>query len=645
MADDLRLRYRAFISYSHADTAVAKWLHTSLERFKIDKGVVGRITPMGPIPKSLRPIFRDRDEFAAGSALSEQTIVALDQSNAVIVLCSPTAARSEYVNEEIRLFKSRHPERPVIPVVAIAGAANIETDCFPPALRYEVRSDGVVTDAPISTVAADLRQEGDGKELALAKIVARLIGLSTDDVFGRAQRERRRQLSLWITGLSVVSVMLAALAAVAIFQRYEAVTQRSKAERNAQIADERRAEAERNFALAKQGADALIFRIAQGLRDQHGMRLETVGNILQAAEGVVDDLVRRSNNNKALLHSQAAMLDEFSRVYADQNDILRQEDAARKSLSISRQLAEAEPNDADLQRALSVGLERFGDVLAKKGQSSEALDHYNQSLAIAQVVAKVSPDNASWQRDLSVSHYKIGKLLVEQGRLAQAAISLKNSLDIAELLSKGDPANGELQRGLSLTYQAYGDLLYAEQNLAEALTAYQSSLTAAEKSARADDGNTERQFNLGLCLERLGNVLTSQDMFADARAMFARRHNIIVELSRIDPGNAAWQRDLAVSHSKLGDVDALEGETQKGREAFHNSRVILERLASSDAENATLTMDLVAIYAKLGALEPGKGWWRKAHYAVSKLRDEGRLPVSDAWKVEATREQALTDGN
>jgi len=30
--------YRAFISYSHADTAWAKWLQRGLESFKIDKG-------------------------------------------------------------------------------------------------------------------------------------------------------------------------------------------------------------------------------------------------------------------------------------------------------------------------------------------------------------------------------------------------------------------------------------------------------------------------------------------------------------------------------------------------------------------------------------------------------------------------------
>ncbi len=47
MAEPVALKYRAFISYSHADTASAKWLHRGLEGFRIDKDLVGRKTEAG----------------------------------------------------------------------------------------------------------------------------------------------------------------------------------------------------------------------------------------------------------------------------------------------------------------------------------------------------------------------------------------------------------------------------------------------------------------------------------------------------------------------------------------------------------------------------------------------------------------------
>jgi len=82
------LRYRAFLSYSHADTGVAKRVHGRLEGFRIDKDLVGRETPSGQIPETLRPIFRDRLEFDAGSSIADETIAALDGSAALIVLAS-----------------------------------------------------------------------------------------------------------------------------------------------------------------------------------------------------------------------------------------------------------------------------------------------------------------------------------------------------------------------------------------------------------------------------------------------------------------------------------------------------------------------------------------------------------------------------
>jgi hypothetical protein len=68
MAEPVPIKYRAFISYSHADMIWAKWLHRALEGFTIDKDLAGRETLTGTVPNTLRPIFRDRDESTAGHA-------------------------------------------------------------------------------------------------------------------------------------------------------------------------------------------------------------------------------------------------------------------------------------------------------------------------------------------------------------------------------------------------------------------------------------------------------------------------------------------------------------------------------------------------------------------------------------------------
>ena len=95
------------------------------------------------------------------------------------------------MNERSRLFKSRHPERPVIPLIVGGKPDDPERECFPPALKFKLDAKGRVTKKKAELLAADAREECDGKDLALAKVIAGLLGLSSDDVFRRAERERR----------------------------------------------------------------------------------------------------------------------------------------------------------------------------------------------------------------------------------------------------------------------------------------------------------------------------------------------------------------------------------------------------------------------------------------------------------------------
>jgi hypothetical protein len=155
VADVSTVKYWAFLSYSHRDSAWGKWLHAALERFRIDQDLVGKSTPAGPIPKSLRPIFRDRTDFAAGHSLTERTIAALQASEFLIVLCSPDAARSKYVNEEIRRFKAMGRAHRIIPVVVGGEPGHIEDAWFPPALRFKVGPDGALTLERDEPIAAD----------------------------------------------------------------------------------------------------------------------------------------------------------------------------------------------------------------------------------------------------------------------------------------------------------------------------------------------------------------------------------------------------------------------------------------------------------------------------------------------------------
>ena len=73
----------------------------------------------------------------------------------------------------------RQPDRPIIPVIVDGNPGDAARECFAQALKFEVNSDGTITDAAAELLAADTRDEGDGRNLALAKTIARLLGRQT----------------------------------------------------------------------------------------------------------------------------------------------------------------------------------------------------------------------------------------------------------------------------------------------------------------------------------------------------------------------------------------------------------------------------------------------------------------------------------
>jgi hypothetical protein len=96
-------KYRAFLSYSHADSGAAKRVHGSLEGFPIDKDLVGRVTPTGAVPGTLRPIFRDRQDFDAGASLGDKTRPPSS--------CSPRLIRREATTSTRRFASSGRATR------------------------------------------------------------------------------------------------------------------------------------------------------------------------------------------------------------------------------------------------------------------------------------------------------------------------------------------------------------------------------------------------------------------------------------------------------------------------------------------------------------------------------------------------------
>ncbi|MES2043316.1 MAG: toll/interleukin-1 receptor domain-containing protein [Pseudomonadota bacterium] len=214
--DGERGRYIAFLSYSHRDAAQARRLHRRLERYRIPRRLVGTAGRRGPVPARLTPIFRDREELAATGDLSTTVRSALAGSDHLIILCSPNAAASLWVEREIAAFRELRPGRPILAAIVDGEPA----DCFPAALVA----------GGAEPLAADLRRAGDGRRLGFLKLVAALAGVDLDALVQRDAARRLRSVTA-VTLVAFVAVLaMAVLLVLAIDARREAERRRGEAE-------------------------------------------------------------------------------------------------------------------------------------------------------------------------------------------------------------------------------------------------------------------------------------------------------------------------------------------------------------------------------------------------------------------------------
>lgn len=193
-------RYRAFISYCHQDRKSAARLQTALENFRLPRSADAQP------PGRLRPVFRDREALSSGHDLTTAIRAALDDSEHLLVVCSPASAASRWVAAEIRQFMEKRGLENILCFV-IDGVPNSHDparECLPEPLRSEQSGREVL--------AADARPEGDGWRDAVLKTVAGMTGLSFAALARREQTRQRRSAMAWAASGLLLAVVFGALA-------------------------------------------------------------------------------------------------------------------------------------------------------------------------------------------------------------------------------------------------------------------------------------------------------------------------------------------------------------------------------------------------------------------------------------------------
>jgi WD40 repeat protein len=431
-------RFDAFISYSHAaDDKLAPTLQSALQGFA--KPWYRR--------RALH-VFRDKSSLSATPSLWPSIESALSNSAYFVLLASPEAAASRWVQQEIDWWlEHRSPQ--ALFIVVTDGSLTWDdsigdfdwqmTTALPANLKRVFSSEPLWVDLRWARHETQLSPKAPRFQDAIADLASPLHGRPKDDLVGEDVRQHRRAIRLAraaVTALVLLAVGLALAAGVAWTQRDAALqaeqqtaVQRDLAIAAEKVADERRLEAERQQRIAEQ-------------RRQVSLARQVAAQSLTVSQQ--PDLIQRA------LGLAAEGLLRFASPETDQ--------------SVRRTLALLPPNPVtrlepanDLVAALAVSLDgrRFAVSSERRVQIVE-LPGWRQVASIessAQVAALAfSPDGES----LAVGNWM---------RPTQASSLTESSVEIWTVASQRKVATIPFSRGIrDLAYGINDDLAVATGN-------------------------------------------------------------------------------------------------------------------------------------------------------------------------------------
>jgi tetratricopeptide (TPR) repeat protein len=534
---DSEFKYRAFISYSHSDERWAKWLHKSLETYSVPKHLVGTATAFGPVPERFAPVFRDRDELATATNLGETLTRALEQSAFQVVICSPAAAKSRWVNEEILAFKRLGREHRIFCLIvagepgASASAATADQECFPNALIYKMGEDGQLTETRGEPIAADARPHKDSKQDVRLKLVAGMLGVGLDELKQREAHRRHRRMMMLVTASIVGMTITSGLAAAAWLARNQAERERIRAESEAET--------------ARQTTNFLVGLFA--VSDPNEAR----GNSITARE-ILDKGAQRIQMELATQPAiQATLMETMGTVYTS---LALYPSAASLLDSALRKRLELYGADS-LEAAQSA--EKLGGVLTLTAEYDKAEVMYRKALGLRQKL--LGPEHV----DIARSQYQLADLLFRKGEYDAAEPLFREALAMRRKLLGGSTVEvAKSLEGLAMN-------LYNQGKYDEALPAMRLAVALQRQLHKEPHTDlAEALSNLGVVLSDMGEYSESEQLYREAlqmkRVLLGDTHpeialtlnNIAYALTdqkKYDAAASMYRQAIAMQHTLLGD--------------------------------------------------------------------------------------------
>jgi WD40 repeat protein len=258
------LSFDAFVSYSHAaDGRLAPALQRAMQR----------LAKPWYRARALR-VFRDESVLTANPHLWTSIVTAMDDAQWFVLLASPDAVASEWVNRELdHWLSAKSADRILVAVTdgTIEWQHGLLTgSAIPAQLRDAFSEEPRHVDLRWAASETDLDMHNARFRDVVAQLAAPMHGIAKDELDSEDVRQYRRARRLargGVTVLTLLVVIALITTGFAVVQRSHADTEKRRAQSEARISDARRLSAEAYRRAQSQPDLALLLAVEGHRRD------------------------------------------------------------------------------------------------------------------------------------------------------------------------------------------------------------------------------------------------------------------------------------------------------------------------------------------------------------------------------------------
>ncbi len=615
------MHYRAFISYSHADSAWARWLHRRVENYRLPSRLRGTRGEFGLLPDRLGPIFRDREDLSSAGELGPRIQQALADSEALIVLCSPAAALSPWVNNEVLQFKRLGRGKRIFALI-VSGEPNTgdARECFPPALRFDLDDEGGLGTCPAEPVAADVRADKDGKTLARLKLLSGMLGLPLDTLRQReAARLHRRQFAVTMLAL-LVTLVTSLLAVQAIRAQHAAERRQKQAETlvDFMLGDltDRLEDVSRLDILQAVDDQAMVYfqslptaDVTDDSLQQRAKTFVKIGNVrleqgllpqaresFQAAADIASKLAQEhpGDLDRQLAHSE--ILTSIGTVHWYRGELDKAQAGFEAALNVVKHAGTLAPRNTELLFQVSYLDNNIGHVLEARGRLEEATTHYRNMLVTSEKLVAMDADNKTWAAELGLAHNNLAKMALLAGDLHTAVQRYRADVAIEQALVRRDRRNNDQAEKLLISRAALGRTLALTGAVDTGIDELQLALADAYRLLGIEPKSASYLEDASLYGTELAHWLAVRGDVAGARQQLTRALASATRLAQQDASNVGWQRELAEARIEQARQWRAAGNDQQARDQTRQALSVLDpQLAQQPNDRATVLASAAAL--------------------------------------------------